>query len=45
MNRKWLSSLHEPGPVLLWRIGYALAACFITAVGSASTMSCTKFRL
>src|SRR6266542_2737371 len=29
---KWLPSLHDPGPLRLWRIGYALAACFAAAV-------------
>src|SRR5690242_2789635 len=29
---KWLPSLHDPGPTRLWRIGYALAACFAVAV-------------
>ena len=33
---KWrpsgLPSLHDPGPPRLWRIGYALAACFAVAV-------------
>lgn len=29
---KWLPSLHEPGPPRLWRIGYALAACFLVAI-------------
>jgi uncharacterized protein YjbI with pentapeptide repeats len=28
---QWLPSLHEPSPPHLWRIGYALAACFGTA--------------
>ena len=28
----WLPSLHDPGPAHLWRIGYALAACFAVAV-------------
>jgi uncharacterized protein YjbI with pentapeptide repeats len=27
-----LPSLHDPGPAHLWRIGYALAACFAVAV-------------
>jgi uncharacterized protein YjbI with pentapeptide repeats len=29
---EWLPSLHDPGPVHLWRIGYALAACFAVAL-------------
>jgi hypothetical protein len=29
---EWLPSLHDPGPARLWRIGYALAACFAVAV-------------
>jgi uncharacterized protein YjbI with pentapeptide repeats len=29
---EWLPSLHDPGPAHLWRIGYALAACFAVAV-------------
>jgi hypothetical protein len=29
---KWLPSLHDPGPPRLWRIGYALAACFLVAL-------------
>jgi uncharacterized protein YjbI with pentapeptide repeats len=28
----WLPSLHDPGPPRLWRIGYALTACFAAAV-------------
>jgi hypothetical protein len=32
MKLRWLPSLHEPGPVRLWRIGYALAVCFGAAV-------------
>jgi uncharacterized protein YjbI with pentapeptide repeats len=35
---KWLPSLHEPGPVRLWRIGYALAVCFITALGTLAAL-------
>lgn len=30
---KWLPGLHDPGPPQLWRIGYALAACFVVALG------------
>jgi len=29
---KWLPSLHDPGHMRLWRIGYALAACFAVAL-------------
>ena len=29
---KWLPSLHDPSPPRLWRIGYALALCFLAAV-------------
>jgi len=31
-NPKWLPSLHDPGHMRLWRIGYALAVCFAAAV-------------
>ena len=30
---KWLPGLHDPGPPRLWRIGYALTACFAVALG------------
>jgi hypothetical protein len=29
---RWLPSLHAPGSLRLWRIGYALAACFAAAL-------------
>jgi uncharacterized protein YjbI with pentapeptide repeats len=29
---EWLPSLHDPSPPRLWRIGYALALCFVAAV-------------
>jgi hypothetical protein len=37
-NPKWLPSLHDPGPPRLWRIGYALAACFAAAVAGLATL-------
>jgi membrane protein implicated in regulation of membrane protease activity len=30
--KRWLSWLRDPDPPYLWRIGYALAACFLIAV-------------
>jgi uncharacterized protein YjbI with pentapeptide repeats len=35
---KWLPSLHEPGPPRLWRIGYALAACFLVALAGLAAL-------
>jgi hypothetical protein len=35
---KWLPSLHDPGPVRLWRIGYALVACFAGAVAGLAAL-------
>ncbi len=35
---KWLPSLHDPGPPRLWRIGYALAACFAVAVAGLAAL-------
>jgi uncharacterized protein YjbI with pentapeptide repeats len=33
-----LPSLHDPGPAHLWRIGYALAACFAVAVAGLAVL-------
>jgi uncharacterized protein YjbI with pentapeptide repeats len=33
-----LPSLHEPGPPRLWRIGYALAACFVVALAGLAAL-------
>jgi hypothetical protein len=30
--RKWPPRLHQPGPPRLWKIGYALTACFVVAL-------------
>ena len=38
LRPKWLSSLHDPGPPRLWRIGYALAACFAVAVAGLAAL-------
>jgi hypothetical protein len=35
---KWLPSLHAPGPTGLWRIGYALLACFAAAVAGLAVL-------
>jgi hypothetical protein len=35
---KWLPSLHDPGPVRLWRIGYALTACFAVALAGLAVL-------
>jgi hypothetical protein len=35
---KWLPSLHEPGSPRLWRIGYALAACFLVALAGLAAL-------
>ena len=35
---KWLPGLHDPGPAHLWRIGYALAACFAVAVAGLAVL-------
>jgi len=35
---KWLPSLHDPDPPRLWRIGYALAACFAVAVAGLAAL-------
>ena len=35
---KWLPSLHDPGPAHLWRIGYALAACFAAAAAGLAAL-------
>ena len=35
---KWLPSLHDHGPARLWRIGYALAACFAAAVAGLAVL-------
>ena len=37
-NPEWLPSLHEPGPPRLWRIGYALAACFLLALAGLAAL-------
>ena len=31
--QKWPPRLHQPGPPRLWKIGYALIACFAAALG------------
>ena len=38
MPIKWLPSLHEPGPVRMWRIQYALAACFAVALAGLAVL-------
>src|SRR5690242_11525207 len=38
MIPKWLPSLHEAGPPRLWRIGYALAACFLVALAGLAAL-------
>ena len=35
---KWLPSLRDPGPARLWRIGYALAACFAAALAGLAAL-------
>ena len=35
---KWLPSLHDPSPPRLWRIGYALALCFVAAVAGLAVL-------
>ena len=35
---RWLPSLHDPGPTRLWRIGYALAACFAAALAGLAAL-------
>jgi len=35
---KRLPSLHESGPPRLWRIGYALAACFLVALAGLAAL-------
>ena len=42
---KWLPSLHDPGPPRLWRIGYALAACFVAAVAGLAALWLTALAL
>jgi uncharacterized protein YjbI with pentapeptide repeats len=37
-NWEWLPSLHDPGPPRLWRIGYALVACFAVAVAGLAAL-------
>jgi uncharacterized protein YjbI with pentapeptide repeats len=38
MKPRWLPSLHDPGPPRLWRIGYALAACFAVALAGLAAL-------
>jgi uncharacterized protein YjbI with pentapeptide repeats len=35
---KWLPSLHDPSPPRLWRIGYALALCFVVALAGLAVL-------
>src|SRR5262245_39089851 len=35
---KWLPSLHDRGPLRLWRIGYALAACVAVAAAGLAAL-------
>jgi hypothetical protein len=42
---KWLPSLHEPGPPRLWRIGYALAACFLVALAGLAALGALALAL
>jgi uncharacterized protein YjbI with pentapeptide repeats len=37
-NPRWLPSLHDDGPIRLWRIGYALTACFAAAIAGLAAL-------
>jgi hypothetical protein len=38
LRQKWPPRLHQPGPPRLWKIGYALIACFVAALAGLAAL-------